>query len=121
MDIGIDIIEIKRIKNILDRNKFFLNYCFSNDEIQQIVSKKSVASIVAARFCAKESFFKCIGEGIKKAENFKLIKILNSKNGIPKIILGGYLRKKYKNFNFQLSLSHCREYACAVVIKENKF
>ena len=55
MDVGIDIIEVKRIRNILDRNKFFLNYCFSDDEIQQIVSKKSVASSVAARFCAKSS------------------------------------------------------------------
>lgn len=121
MDVGIDIIEIKRIKNILNRNKFFLNYCFSDDEIQQIVLKDSVASSVAARFCAKESFFKCIGKGIKKTENFKLIKILNKKNGIPKIILDGYFKEKYKSFNFHLSLSHCREYACAVVIKENKF
>ena len=31
------------------------------------------------------------------------------------------MTEKYKNFNFHLSLSHCREYACAVVIKENKF
>ena len=64
INIGIDIIEIERIKKIIARNKFFINTILCYDEINQILQKKNIYESIAARYCAKESFFKCIGKGI---------------------------------------------------------
>ena len=116
MNIGIDIIEIERIKKIIERNKFFLNKFFCSDEIEQIFLKKNIFESTAARYCAKESFFKCIGTGIKKISDFKMVKILNNQNGQPEIFLCGDFKKKYEKFEFKVSLSHCQKYACAIIL-----
>ncbi len=116
MNIGIDIIEIERIKKITERNNFFLNKIFCSDEIEQIFLKKNIFESIAARYCAKESFFKCIETGIEKISDFKMIKILNNQNGQPEIFLYGDFKKKYGKFEFKISLSHCKKYACAVVL-----
>ena len=116
INIGIDIIEIERIKKIIARNKFFINTILCYDEINQILQKKNIYESIAARYCAKESFFKCIGKGIKKIQNLKKIKILNNKNNKPEIFLSENFKKIYKNFKFSVSMSHCKKYACAVVL-----
>ena len=117
MSIGIDIIEIDRIHKIVDRNKFFLLHIFSKNEISQIKSKKQIYASIACRFCAKESFFKCVGTGITSMESLKEVQILNLENGKPFIALSGKLHEKYKKYRFDLSMSHCQKYACAVVQK----
>ena len=116
MNVGIDIIEIKRIRKIVERNKFFLISIFSERELKQINKKPDIYSSIAARFCAKEAFFKCIG-GINSLNDLKLVEILNNKSGQPKIYLNNIFSKKYKNYKFAVSLSHCREYACSTVLK----
>lgn len=115
MNIGIDIIEINRIKKIVNRNQFFLANIFSEKELGQISGKPCIYSSIAARFCAKEAFFKCIGTGIRSLNDFKSVEILNNKNGQPKIYLNEFFSKKYENFEFSVSLSHCKNYACSVV------
>lgn len=116
MNIGIDIIEIERIKKIIERNKFFLNKIFCSDEIEQIFLKKNIFESTAARYCAKEAFFKCIGTGIEKISDFKMIKILNNQNGQPEIFLSSNFKKKYEKYEFKVSFSHCKKYACATVL-----
>ena len=115
MCIGIDIIEIDRIDNIIKRNKFFISCVFSHDEIDQLSKKKCIKESIASRFCAKESFFKCVGEGIKNTKRLKSVKILNSEGGRPKVILEGNLLDKYKDHIFHVSMSHCKKYAVAMV------
>ena len=116
MNIGIDIIEIERITKIIKKNKFFLDKIFCSDEIGQTFLKKNIFESIAARYCAKESFFKCIGTGIEKISDFKMVKILNNQNRQPEIFLLGDFKKKYEKFEFKVSLSHCKKYACAVVL-----
>ena len=119
VNIGIDIVEIDRIKKILQRNKFFLEACFSNEEIIQLKEKRSFYSSVAAHFCAKEAFYKCIGKSISYIEYFKEIYILNNNLGSPYVKLSRKLEPRYSNFRFSVSMSHCIKYACATVVSEN--
>ena len=121
MGIGIDIIEIDRIKKIVCRNKFLISTVFSEDEIEQLINKQDIYSSIAGRFCAKEAFFKCLGTGIESLNMLKLIRILNDKNGKPEIYLNGILLEKYKNFEFHVSISHCKSYACAVVSSKKSY
>ena len=119
ISIGIDIIEISRIEKILKRNEFFLEACFSNEEILQLREKKSFYSSVSAHFCAKEAFYKCIGKSISRIEYFKEISVLNSTSGCPYLKLSDKLKRKYINLNFSVSISHCVKYACATVVSES--
>lgn len=116
MNVGIDILEVDRIKNIMKRNKYFLDMCFCREEIDQIKNKNSICQSIAARFCAKEAFFKCLGKKISKLKDLKDVKILNLESGKPIIYLSSSLKDKYKGWNFSLSISHSKNFSCAVVI-----
>lgn len=110
--IGIDIIEIHRVKNAVKqfRNKF-LTRVFTKREIAYCTSKKALKfPELAARFAAKEAYSKAIGTGIKGIY-WKEIEIINNKNGKPNIYVNRKLMKKA-----MVSLSHSQDYATAVVM-----
>lgn len=69
----------------------------------------------AARFAAKEAFFKAISEGFGKYElEWKDIQVTNDEAGRPQIQL---LEKEIKQIeSMDISLSHCKEYAIANVV-----
>jgi len=75
----------------------------------------------AARFAAKEAFFKALGSGWRNGFEWKDIEVINDELGKPCIKTSG----KVKNFieekqisNIQVSLSHVKEMATAIVILE---
>lgn len=118
--IGIDIVEISRIKNSVNKYKNkFLDRVFTEKELDYSKNKNSKFSHLAARFCGKEAVMKAFG----CAFDFKQIEILNDKEGAPKVKLYGRALKKAKEKkvrNIEISLSHCKQYAVASVILENK-
>ena len=121
--IGTDIINIKRMKNILKRNgKRFKNKYFSVKEINYCEKKKNPSAFYAKRFAAKEAFTKALGTGIGKGINIKNIEISNNANGKPFIKLKGkvdeYLKRsiRKKKYNIYLSLSDDEPWAQATVV-----
>jgi holo-[acyl-carrier protein] synthase len=105
--IGIDLIEIERIKKA-SQNKNFLKRIFTEKEISYCLNKKNKYQHLAVRFAAKEAFKKAIDKNI----SFKEIEVIKENNK-PKIEI---LNKKFKNKKIFLSLSHTQKYAVAVVI-----
>jgi holo-[acyl-carrier protein] synthase len=103
MEIGIDIIETKRIDKLL-KNKRALLKVFSEVELKAV--DYSYLRL-AARWAAKEAYFKAI----KKKIDWLRVVIKNDKNGAPFFEIDGKIQKKAK-----LSLSHEKNYAVAVVI-----
>jgi len=121
--IGTDIVNIKRFKKSITKNRnFFKKRVFSENEIRYCDRKKTPLSYYAKRFAAKEALSKALGTGIRKGINFKNIEIHNDKYGKPSITLTGttkvYLRKKLKNkkYSIYLSLSDDLPWAQATVI-----
>lgn len=102
--LGIDIVEVDRIKKLMDKNENFLNKVFNEDEIERITKRKEPYERAAGIFAAKEAIAKALGTGIGKI-SFKDIKIKYIKNQ-P---YGEVFDKK-----FGLSISHERNYAVAV-------
>ncbi|GAA0700617.1 holo-ACP synthase [Paraclostridium ghonii] len=123
LGIGIDIIEIERIKNILKRNKRFLSKIFTEEEIKYFESKKFKPETVAGNFSAKEAISKAFGSGIRNF-NFDDIEILRDKNGKPIVKTYNNLRQMCIDYNvleIQVSISHSENYAVAnamVIVKE---
>ncbi|MBO5479111.1 MAG: holo-ACP synthase [Clostridia bacterium] len=113
---GIDIIEISRIQeSIEDTNGRFLERVYTKSEIDYCESKSKVKyQHYAARFAAKEAFFKAISESFPKYDiTWKDIEVTNDQNGRPKINM---LSKQIPNVeSIDISISHCKEYAVASV------
>lgn len=109
--IGIDIVDIKRIKKIYDKfGRTFLEKIFNEEEITYIENKNFNIETIAGLFSAKEAVSKSLKTGISKI-SFKDIKIYHNNNAPYAVV---------NNKVFDLSISHEREYAVAVsIFKEN--
>jgi holo-[acyl-carrier protein] synthase len=110
--IGIDLIEIQRVKTAVKQFKGkFLNKIFTKREIAYCTMKKKLKfPELAARFAAKEAYSKAIGTGIRGI-HWREIEIMNNSNGKPHIYIDRKLIK-----NAMVSLSHSLKYATAVVM-----
>ena len=117
--IGTDIIEISRIETSINRTKTFKEKVYTKNEIEHIEKKRNPYASYAGRFAAKEAVSKALGTGVR---NFSLrdIEILNDELGKPNIILYNNLKDFMKNFVFQVSISHSKEYAVSTVIIAKK-
>ena len=115
--IGIDIIEVERVKEKINRNAGFRETVFSVKEIEYCESKKNKFEHYAARFAAKEAFLKAIGTGWTSEIAFNEIEVLNEENGKPELFLR--TRIDLQHNKLFLSLSHLNSIATAIVIIEN--
>lgn len=112
--IGIDIIEVERIKKIAEKNPGFLQRIFTPQEISHCLKKRNKYQHLAARFAAKEAFFKALGRRI----NWKEVELFNLPSGKPRLEI-----KSKERFSFveaHVSISHLAEYAVAAVILEGQ-
>lgn len=117
---GIDIIEVDRVEKQIANNGF-REKIFTEREIEYCESKKNNAQHYAARFAAKEAFFKAIGTGWRNGMAFNEIEILNNELGKPEVILHGktkeFSEKQLIN-NIHVSLSHIKNFVNAIIVLE---
>lgn len=124
LDIGIDIIEIGRIKQYLNKNDNFLKKLFTEKEIELFKSKEYAPQTIAGNFAAKEAISKSLGLGIR-CYDFKDIEILRDKLGKPIVKTHNNLEKICESYNvleIKVSISHGKDYAIAnamTIIKDN--
>ena len=103
--IGIDIVEIERIRGMLEKyGEHFLEKVFAPAEIGYARGRKRREEFLAGRFAAKEAFMKAWGKKLV----FREIEV-NSNAGRPYIVYQG-------NHYDSVSISHERSYAISVVI-----
>lgn len=112
--IGIDIVEIDRIKTAVAKfGDKFLNKIFVQNEINYCTKfNKLKYPELSVRFAAKEAYAKALGSGMRGI-NWKHIEVSNDKLGKPYIKINGISNKKC-----QISLSHSQKYAVASVVIE---
>jgi holo-[acyl-carrier protein] synthase len=119
--VGIDIIDVERIARRLQKETGFKEMIFSAGEISYCESKANKLEHYAARFAAKEAFFKALGTGWIEGTNFNELSIVNDIDGKPELILSGETKKtlsELENANIKVSLSHLKTIATAMVIIE---
>lgn len=117
---GVDMVEIARISEKLDR-KGFRELVFAAGEIEYCESGTSRAEHYAARFAAKEAFLKAIGLGLQAGHELHLIEVVVDDMGKPSITLHGHFKELAERNQWNrihLSLTHVTAYACAFVILE---
>ncbi len=120
--IGIDIIKIKRIKEI-PKNRIW-NFCkkiLTKNELKEYKKTKNKTNFLAKKFASKEAASKALGTGIQKGIYFNNFEIYHNKIGKPKIkFLYKALKilKKKKAKKIHISITDEKKYAQSIVIIE---
>ena len=112
--IGLDIVEIQRIRKISTSQPKFAERILTEVE-RKIYCKLSgdrQLEYLAGRFAAKEAFSKALGTGIGKEVGFQDIEIVNDSRGKPVI-------SKPLSQGVHLSITHTKDYAVAQIIIED--
>ncbi len=114
--VGIDIIEIERIKQALDRfGERFLRRVFTPMEVALFRSRPHE---LAARFAAKEAVMKALGTGARGVA-WREIEVLPNRRGKPLVYLHGRARERAQAMGLQgldVSMAHSRRYAVAMAV-----
>ena len=114
---GIDIIEISRIKESIEKlGDSFLNRIFTENEIRYCESKKNQKyQHYAARFAAKEAAFKALSWKLddKYSICWKDLEVQNNEQDRPYLKVIGIDMNDIENID--ISISHCKNYAVANV------
>ncbi|WP_018664765.1 holo-ACP synthase [Heyndrickxia acidiproducens] len=111
--IGIDIVELERMKKIYERQPRFPKRVLTDAEYKtfnSLIGQRKI-EFLSGRFAAKEAFSKALGTGIGSECSFQDIEIEKDGKGRP------YFSKPAGEA-FHLSITHSREYAFAQVIIE---
>jgi holo-[acyl-carrier protein] synthase len=116
--IGIDIVEIERLKGaVLRWGDHFLRKVYTEREIFRCYGRKDPFPGLAARFAAKEALIKALGASVP----LNAIEILNEESGKPYLAVSGQILQEKAGVSItgiHLSLSHERTHAIATVILE---
>ena len=121
LGIGIDIIEIERIKkSVDDLGDAFLKKIYTQTELDYSLSRKNKYQHLAARFAAKEAIYKALSNDTVTVYSWQDIEIYNELNGLPKVKFYGGL-KDYLNQGkeMKISMSHSENYVTCVAILSN--
>ncbi|GAB3045337.1 holo-ACP synthase [Virgibacillus ainsalahensis] len=115
--IGIDLIELDRIKSSLSKGDRLVDRVLTPMEKEvfgKLKNDQRKTEFLAGRFAAKEAFAKATGTGIGKL-SFQHIEIATDDNGAPRVNAKGY-----GEHHIFISITHSRDYAVAQVVMEEK-
>lgn len=121
--IGIDAVEIERIRRAVDHPQWgdrFRRRVFTAGEIAYCVARARHAESFAARFAAKEAVMKALGSGYGGGVGWRDIEVVRT-SGRPTITLFGGAAERAAAIGaarWHLSLTHTAGQALAYVVAE---
>ncbi|MGV7221886.1 MAG: holo-ACP synthase [Nitrospinales bacterium] len=120
--VGVDIIEINRIKNSLTRfANHFEEKVFTPGEINYCRSKAEPSIHYAGRFAIKEAVMKSLGKGMGQNIGWKDIEVKNIESGQPVLQVYGKCKTLFDQLNLKkihISISHDKSHAVGQAIAE---
>ena len=117
LKVGVDLIEIERIRRALERYPGFRERCFTDAERAYCDSRPNPAQSYAGRFAGKEAVGKALGFGVARAFAWRDIEIAGRPK--PSVRLSGRIAiwaEKMGAGSIDLSMTHSRELANAVAV-----
>ena len=117
MTVGVDLIEIERVRRALERYPRFRDRCFTEAERAYCDSRPNPAQSYAGRFAGKEAVGKALGFGVARAFAWKDIEIVGRPK--PSVRLSGRVAlwaERVEAGTIDLSMTHSRELASATCV-----
>ncbi|PYS21967.1 MAG: holo-[acyl-carrier-protein] synthase [Acidobacteria bacterium] len=122
ISIGIDIIEVRRVRETVARTPRFAERVFTEAERAYCESRGAVAAQhYAARFAAKEAALKALQTGWSGGISWQDIEVTAKESGAPMILFHGRARELYEATGAtaaHISIAHTTEHAIAEVVLE---
>ena len=120
VSMGVDIVEVERIRAILGRSPAFARRAFSQAEQDYCNATASPESHYATRFAAKEAVVKALGCGFRGI-GLRDVEVAVNAKGKPRVVLhGGAARVAcelgVEEIPLSLSYTHSEAVACALVL-----
>ena len=103
MQVGIDSVEINRIKALIESKERFIERAFSLEEQKEFSKRNNKPQHIAAAFSAKEAFSKALGTGIS-GFNLNEVSLLHKENGKPYLEFSGKALKAFDKWVYSLAL-----------------
>jgi holo-[acyl-carrier protein] synthase len=119
VNVGVDVIEIERVRRALERHPSFRERCFTDAERDYCDSRPNPAQHYAARFAGKEAVGKALGFGVARAFAWRDVEIAGRPK--PNVRLSGRVASWAERVGagaHDLSMTHSRELAAAVCVAE---
>ncbi len=122
ISIGVDIIEVRRVRETIERTPRFAERVFTQAERAYCESRGAVAAQhYAARFAAKEAALKALQTGWSGGISWQDIEVSAKESGAPLILFHGRALELFKESGAteaHLSIAHTTEHAVAEVVLE---
>ena len=122
LSIGIDIVEVYRIRQTIARTPRFAERVFTPAEREYCEGKGvAAAQSYAGRFAAKEAFLKALKTGWRGKITWQDIEVVLDEMGAPSLAVHGEALQILKNrgvAHVHVSISHTSDHAIAEVILE---
>lgn len=127
--VGIDIVKTSRIGRLLTlyENGFIRKVLHVKEiqEYKEISNQKKKVEFVSSRWSVKEALVKASGN---KSIVFSSVYIQKERNGRPILVIDDMVdsefnesdKRNYRNKEFFISISHEDEYACGVVVIQDR-
>ena len=121
--IGIDIVEISRIKFLYDKYGIrFAKKILSTIEMDEFSKPQSPENYLSKNFASKEALSKALGTGLYRNGVYpSKITVTHAETGKPFFLINGRLEKLLKNMSSTklfLSISDSNQHSVAMVVME---
>jgi holo-[acyl-carrier protein] synthase len=113
--IGLDLLEIDRLEQALDRRPQLAGRLFTEAERAYAADRARPGQHLAARFCAKEAVAKALA---LPSFEFHDIEVVNNRHGAPSVVLRGSAAARAAGLGVEVhvSLTHTQTQAGAVAV-----
>ena len=121
--LGVDIVEIDRMRRILERTPSFARKVFSCEECCYCDATAAPEVHYATRFAAKEAVVKALGTGFSGGIGVRDVEVKRSSKGRPYVVLSGRAKQVAREMGVRempisLSYTHTDAVACALAITD---
>ena len=116
LGIGVDLVEVERLRSLLERRPRFREEVFTASELADCADGDEVVGL-AARWAAREAAVKALG-GVPDV-GWRDVVVARGDDGRPRIALAGSARKRAQETGVEdvlVSLSHERSVAAAFCV-----
>lgn len=122
VSMGVDIVEIERMRAILKRSPAFARRAFSADEQAYCNATSSPEYHYATRFAAKEAVLKALGTGFSAGITPRDVEVVLNAKGKPRVRLRGRAAEVARQAHISelplsLSYTHTEAVACALALR----
>ncbi len=124
VSMGVDIVEVERIRAILGRSPAFAKRAFSEQERAYCDSTATPEFHYATRFAAKEAVLKALGTGFSRGIKAADVEVALNAKGKPSVRLHGRAAQVAAEMGVEeiplsLSYTHNEAVACAIALTAN--